>query len=176
MDILHLIDRFEELVAESKRMPVGQSIMVDRRRLLELIDQMRSAVPWEVREAREIVNTRDGILEEARREGDGVLERAEMEAQTKVAETSIVKRAEEQAANLVADARTRAQEQLDETERQVQARLAQAEQAATNQMDEADRYALEILRRLMQQLDAFSSTVRAGVESLEAKLPEDQRG
>jgi cell division septum initiation protein DivIVA len=175
MDILHLIDRFEELVAESKRMPVGQSIMVDRRRLLELIDQMRSAVPWEVREAKEIVATRDGIIDEAKREGDGVLERAEMEAQAKVAETSIVKMAEEQAANLVADARTRTQEQLDDTERAVQARLAQAEQAANNQMDEADRYALEILRRLMQQLDAFSTTVRAGVESLESKLPQDLR-
>jgi hypothetical protein len=35
-------------------------------------------------------------------------------------------------------------------------------------MDEADRYALEMLRRLESQLQAFSSTVRAGIESLSA--------
>ena len=50
MDILHLIDRLEELVAEARRMPIGQGVVVDRRRILEMVDQMRSSVPWEVRE------------------------------------------------------------------------------------------------------------------------------
>jgi hypothetical protein len=171
MDILHLIDRLEELVAEAKRMPIGQTIVVDRRRLLELVDQMRSSVPWEVREARDIVNTRDEILEEARRESEGTLHRAELEAQAKLEETAIVKMAEQQAQEIVRTAEDRAQASLDDTERQVQARLTQAEQAAANQMDEADRYALEMLRRLQQQLDAFSTTVRAGVESLEERMP-----
>jgi hypothetical protein len=176
MDILHLIDRLEEFVAEAKRMPIGQTIVVDRRRLLELIDQMRSSVPWEVREARDIVENRDAILEEARRESEGVLHRAELEAQAKLEETAIIKMAEQQAREITRSAEDRAQASLDEAERQVQARLAQAEQAASNQMDEADRYALEMLRRLQQQLDAFSSTVRAGVESLEEKMPAEPAG
>jgi hypothetical protein len=54
----------------------------------------------------------------------------------------------------------------------VQARLRQAEQAATNQMDEADRYALEMLRRLDQQLSAFSNTVKAGIAALEERTAE----
>jgi hypothetical protein len=33
-------------------------------------------------------------------------------------------------------------------------------------MDEADRYALEMLKRLESQLQAFTNTVRAGIESL----------
>ena len=171
MDILHLIDRLEELVAEAKRMPIGQTIVVDRRRLLELVDQMRSSVPWEVREARDIVSNRDEILEEARRESEGTLHRAELEAQAKLEETAIVKMAEQQAQEVVRSAEDRAAASLDDAERQVQARLAQAEQSAANQMDEADRYALEMLRRLQQQLDAFSSTVRAGVASLEERMP-----
>ena len=55
---------------------------------------------------------------------------------------------------------------------QVQARLRQAEQAATNQMDEADRYALEMLRRLDQQLSAFSNTIRTGITALEERSGE----
>jgi vacuolar-type H+-ATPase subunit H len=176
MDILHLIDRLEELVAEAKRMPIGQTIVVDRRRLLELIDQMRSSVPWEVREARDIVEERDAVLEEARRESEGVLHRAELEAQAKLEETAIIKMAEQQAQEITRTAEERALASLDDAERQVQARLVQAEQAASNQMDEADRYALEMLRRLQQQLDAFSSTVRAGVESLEEKMPVETIG
>ena len=166
MDILHLIDRLEELVGEARRMPIGQGVVIDRRRLLELIDQMRSTVPWEIKEAMELTAQRDAILEEARREGEGIVHKAEAEAQDKLEESEIVKQAEVRAQDIVQRADERSVEVLDDAANQVQARLAQAEQAATNQMDEADRYALEMLRRLESQLLAFSSTVRAGIDSL----------
>ncbi|HXH20929.1 MAG TPA: hypothetical protein VNN10_02790 [Dehalococcoidia bacterium] len=173
MDILHLIDRLEELVAEAKRMPIGQSVMIDRRRILELIDHMRSTVPWEIKEALELTAQRDAVLEEARREGEGIIHRAELEAQEKLEESELVKQAEAQAQEIIRRAEERAQEILDDAAEQVRARMQQAEQAATNQMDEADRYALEMLRRLEAQLQAFTSTVRAGIESLSAaKEPE----
>lgn len=172
MDILHLIDRLEELVAEARRMPIGQGIVVDRRRLLELVDQMRSSVPWEVKEAQRIATEKDEILEEARREGEGIVHRAEIEAQEKVDETALVQAAERESQALIERAEVRAQEMLDEAQTQVQARLRQAEQAATNQMDEADRYALEMLRRLDQQMGAFSSTIRNGINALEERAGE----
>jgi adenylosuccinate synthase len=169
VDILHLIDRLEELVAEARRMPIGQGVVVDRRRLLELVDQMRSAVPWEVKEAEQIVAEKEAIIEEARREGEGIIHRAEMEAQERLDETAVYQAAEREAQALVARAEDRAQALLDDAQAQVQARLRQAEQAATNQMDEADRYALEMLRRLDQQLMAFANTVEAGIGALEER-------
>ena len=172
MDILHLIDRLEELVAEARRMPIGQGVVVDRRRLLELVDQMRSAVPWEVKEAEQIVTERDAIIEEARREGEGIIHRADMEARERMDETVVIQAAEREAQAMLDRAETRAQSMLDEAQAQVQARLRQAEQAATNQMDEADRYALEMLRRLEQQLTAFNNTVRAGIGALEERTGE----
>ena len=176
MDILHLIDRLEELVAEARRMPIGQGVVVDRRRLLELVDQMRSSVPWEVREAEEIVSERDGILEEARREAEGVLHRAEMEAQERLEETALMQAAEREAQAVIERAEDRAQGMLDDAQAQVQTRLRQAEQAATNQMDEADRYALEMLRRLDAQLSAFASTVRSGIGALEERTNDAAAG
>jgi cell division septum initiation protein DivIVA len=172
VDILHLIDRLEELVAEARRMPIGQGVVIDRRRVLELVDQMRSSVPWEVREAQEIVTARDAMLEEARREGEGMVHRAELEAQSKLDETALVQQAEREADAITQRAEAKAQQLLDEAQAQVQTRLRQAEQAATNQMDEADRYALEMLRRLEQQLSAFTTTVHAGIEALEERAGE----
>jgi len=171
MDILHLIDRLEELVADARRMPIGQGVVIDRRRLLELVDQMRSTVPWEVRDAREIAAEKERFLEEARREGEGLIHKAEIEAESRLNETAVVNLAEREAALIIQRAEERAQELLDEAQDQVTARLRQAEQAASNQMDEADRYALEMLKRLDQQLAAFSTTVRAGIESLEERSP-----
>jgi cell division septum initiation protein DivIVA len=169
MDILHLIDRLEELVAEARRMPIGQGVVIDRRRILELVDQMRSSVPWEVKEAREMTANRDAMLEEARREGEGILGRAQLEAQARLDEMEMVQAAQREANAIVQRAEDRAQQLLDEAQHQVQARLRQSEQAANNQMDEADRYALEMLRRLEAQLSAFGNTVRAGITSLEER-------
>ena len=106
MDILHLIDRLEELLGEAKRMPLGQGVVIDRRRVLELIDQMRSSVPWEVKEAQEIVASKDDLLEEARRESEGVLHRAELDAQAKLDELERVQAAERDAQSI----KTRAEE------------------------------------------------------------------
>ena len=174
MDILHLIDRLEELVAEARRMPIGQGVVIDRRRLLEMVDQMRSTVPWEVKEAREAAAHREALLEEARREGEGIIARAELEAEAKLDEMEIVQAAQREADAILRKAEERAQTILDEAQAQVQSRLKQSEQAATNQMDEADRYALEMLKRLDAQLSAFGNTVRAGINSLEERVGEPQ--
>jgi cell division septum initiation protein DivIVA len=174
VDILHLIDRLEELVAEARRMPIGQGVVIDRRRVLELVDQMRSSVPWEVKEARELVAERDAMLEEAQREGEAVLQRAQLEAEEKLDETALVQAAEREARAITERAEERAQAILEEAQEQVQARLRQAEQAAANQMDEADRYALEMLRRLESQLAAFTTTVRSGIGALEERTGETQ--
>lgn len=174
MDILHLVDRLEELVAEARRMPIGQGVVIDRRRVLELVDQMRSAVPWEVKDARTIVNEKEAILEEARREADGIVARAELQVRDMLEESALSQQAERQAALIIERAEARAQQILDQAHEQVQARLRQAEFAATNQMDEADRYALEMLRRLENQLAAFSHTIRGGIEALEERTAEAQ--
>jgi vacuolar-type H+-ATPase subunit H len=176
MDMLHLIDRLEDLVAEARRMPIGQGVVIDRRRILELIDQMRSSVPWEVKEARELTANRDAILEEARREGDGVIHKAELEAASRLEEMAVVRRAEAQADEIVRRAEEQSQTLLDDAQSQVQARLTQSDQAASNQMDEADRYALEMLRRLEAQLAAFTTTVRAGIDSLTERRTDEDPG
>jgi hypothetical protein len=185
VDILHLIDRLEEMVADARRMPVGHGVVVDRRRLLELVDQMRSSVPWEVKEAAALVQSKETLLAEARREADGILNRAEHDAESRLDEAALIVAAEREAKTITARAEDRAQALLDDAHTQVQARLRQAEQAATNQMDEADRYALEMLKRLDQQLTAFSTTIKSGIGALEertgdavavAEDEDDQRG
>jgi vacuolar-type H+-ATPase subunit H len=153
-------------------MPIGQGVVIDRRRILELVDQMRSSVPWEVRDARDIVNEKEAILEEARREADGIVGKAELEVREMLEENALSREAERQAQQVIDRAEQRAQQILDQAHEQVQARLRQAEFAATNQLDEADRYALEMLRRLDQQLAAFTATIRGGIDALEERTGE----
>ena len=62
MDILQLIDRLEELFNESKTIPLTRSVMVDEDKMLDIIDQMRIAIPEEVKKAQQVMAQRDRVM------------------------------------------------------------------------------------------------------------------
>jgi hypothetical protein len=169
MDSLHLIDRLEEMVAEGRRMPIGAGVVVDRRRLLDMVDQMRAALPNEIKEAEDILRRRDEILQRADEEAKIKLRRAQEQVDDILDNESIVKAAQARAEMLVREAEARGDRMLLDTENQARSRLAEAEKLANEQMDEADRYAAEMLRRLDEQLQVFAKNVRTALDSLETR-------
>ena len=146
--------------------------MIDRRRLLDLVDQLRAAVPADLREAQEIIKRGDEVLAQADEEAALRLARADEEVDRRVAESEVAKAAEVRAQEIIAEAQRQMERVLDEARRQAEVRSAEGARLASEQMDEADRYAMEMLRKLEQQLDAFMSSVRSGIDTLDRK-PEE---
>lgn len=167
IDILHLIDRLEEMVGEGVKLPIGGRVAVDRRRLLDLVDQMRVAVPPQLREAQQVLAERDEVLAGAREEAQLMLARTQQEVEERLTQTEIVKAAQTRSDELLVEAKAQTETLIRETQEQVQARLAEAESMASQQMDEADHYALEMLKKLETQLTTFLGSVRAGIDSME---------
>jgi len=157
------------MVAEGRRMPIGAGVVVDRRRLLDLVDQMRAALPNEIREAEDVLRRRDEIIERADEEAKIKLRRAQEQVDDILDNESIVRAAQARADMLVREAEARGDRMLLDTEHQAKSRLAEAEKLANEQMDEADRYATEMLRRLDEQLQAFGRNVRTALDSLETR-------
>lgn len=172
MDILHLIDRLEEMTGEARRLPVGGGVVISRQRLLDLVDRMRVALPGEVYEAREVLERREEVLQEAQAEASRIVAQAQAEWEARLQETEVVKAAEERAQEVLRQAQERAQELLRQAEEQARGRLDDAQEAARQQMREADVYALQTLRRLEQELEGFMATVRRGIETLEQRAAE----
>jgi hypothetical protein len=166
VDLLDLLDRLEEMVSEGRRVPIGGGVVLDRRRLLELVDNLRVAVPTAVREAHDLLDQRVQVLQAAEDEGLAIVARAQSEAAALVSSHAIAKSAEERARALIEEARKRGEDALEHTERQVQDRLDEVRKTAEGQMAEADRYALEILQRLETQLTAFAGSVRDAIETI----------
>ncbi len=158
IDVLHLIDRLEEMVGEARRLPVGGSVVLARQRLLDLVDRLRVALPAEVYQAHEIIQRRDELLAEAQAEAARILARAHEELERRLAETEVVRAAQERAEALLRDA-----------EAQARARLDEAETASRQQMQEADAYALKALQRLEESLDGLLQQVRRGIQALERR-------
>ncbi len=172
MDILHLIDRLEELASEARRLPVGGGAVISRQRLLDLVDRMRVAVPREVYEARDLLEKRDEVLTAAQEEAAQLLLEAQAEVESRLKETSVVKAAEERAREVLTQADERAQDLVKGAEEQARARLDDAQESSRAQMREADVYALRTLKRLEEELEGFLTTVRRGMETLEQRATE----
>ncbi|MBM3140422.1 MAG: hypothetical protein FJZ92_09520 [Chloroflexi bacterium] len=172
MDLMHLVDRLEELVAGAQKMPIGNRAILDRRRLLDIIDQMRIAIPEEVREAQEMVLRREEIRREAEEEARIIVARAEERAARLVEAHEVVEAARRRAQEVSAQAEARLEERIRQANEDIQGRLDQSRQLARAQMEAADEYARELLSRLRRQLEAFVRSVDSGIRQLEPERHE----
>lgn len=171
MDLLHLVDRLEELVATAQKMPIGSRAIVDRRRMLDIVDQMRIAIPEEVRQAQEMVEQREAIRRRAEEEAGVIIARAEQHAARIVEAHEITVAARARAEEIARQAEARLQERIEEANRDIQDRIADSRQLAEEQMNAADDYARELLQRLARQLNAFVRSVETGISQLEPAQP-----
>lgn len=155
MDVLELIDKLDDLVHNAKAVPLTDQVRIDREAIYELLDEMRSTIPEEVKQARWIVKERQEMLAEAKRESERILAEAREQAAHEASQQEVVKRAEREAAQVLEQARQR--------EREV--RLG------------AEDYADEVLGTLEVNLGKFLSAVQRGRERLQgrgAELEEDE--
>jgi F0F1-type ATP synthase membrane subunit b/b' len=104
VDVLVLIDKLDELVQNAKGVPLSQDqVRVDREEIWEIIDQMRSTIPEEIKQARWIVKERQEMLAEAKREAERLIAEAREQAAREASQQEVVKLAERQAEEVLAD-------------------------------------------------------------------------
>ncbi|MHB0866634.1 MAG: ATP synthase subunit B family protein [Thermoleophilia bacterium] len=154
MDVLVLIDKLDEIVNNARPMPMTDKVMIDREEIYDILDQMRTTIPEEIKQARWIVKERQEMLAEAKTESDRIVKEAQEQANRLVSEEEVVKMAERNAAQIMEDARAR--------EREI--RLG------------AEDYADEVLETLETNLDKFLAAVRRGRERLQGKPGEEETG
>ncbi|MDX1435549.1 MAG: hypothetical protein R3335_01980 [Anaerolineales bacterium] len=152
MDILHLVDRLEELFNESRALPLTHQVIVDEDRMLDIIDQMRVSIPEEVKKAQQLLSQRDRILAQAQEEANRTLSLAR-ERQDKMLDRDALVQAGESRVESVL-------------------RQAEAEAEATRQ--EADDYVLETLTRFEVEVERLLKEVRNGILALEHTRQEER--
>lgn len=145
MDILHLIDELERLALSSRPLPFLKWVLVEERRLMDLIDQMRVAIPQEVKQARRVAQERERIIAQAKEEADRIIALAQEQASELIAQHQVVQAAEQRAALI----------------------LERAQREAERLKADADDYALTRLLELEETLSRLLRVVRNGIERLQ---------
>ncbi|MCI0726515.1 MAG: ATPase [Chloroflexi bacterium] len=147
MDILHLVDRLEQALAESRRIPLTANLIVDEDRIFNIIDQMRVAIPEEVKRANRVEAEKERILAQAQEEAERIRTLAKQEAAELVKRDAIMIAAQQRADTVVERARR---------------------EADTLRRD-ADAYIMEVLSRLEEDLLRSLSVVRNGMRKVQTE-------
>ena len=159
IDIINIIDRLETLVETSKAVPVSGNILIDKKKATELVDQLRLAIPQEVRSAEEVLSQKDHIINQAQVDARRTKSQAEDEFRQRLDQSELVALAETRAEETLRDAEQRANRIIQQTEAESKSRRA-----------EADAYALRSLRGLEKELNAITGSVRKGIELLASQV------
>ncbi|MDR1184603.1 MAG: ATPase [Coriobacteriales bacterium] len=146
--VLALLDELSDLIEDGKP-ALGNR---DRKQIevapaLDIIDEIRQAFPVEFSQARQIVRERQGLLEDTEAECNRILEDARNQALIIASEQEIVRIAQQQAENILADAR--------EMERETRAG--------------AEDYADSVFSHIENTLDSLNENVRRVRERLNNK-------
>jgi hypothetical protein len=147
-DVLVLLDRLEELVGVGRRMPFSTRVMVEEEEFLGLLDQIRAAVPREIRQAQRVVEERSDIITSAQQEAAKILDMARSQAEYIISEQGVVN-----------EARQRGEELLREAEQQRRESMAQIDQYALQQISEAEAAIQEGLNMVVDALRGASSSL-----------------
>jgi hypothetical protein len=145
MDIQHLIDRLEQTLAESRRIPLTANLIVDEDRVFNIIDQLRVTLPEEVKKAGRVEAEKDRILAQAQEEAERIRELAKQEAAELVRRDAIMAAAQQRADTI----------------------LERARRDADNLRHDSDTYVMEVLSKLEEDLLRSLSVVRNGMRKIQ---------
>ena len=141
------MDRLDELVERGWRVPLADRVLMERSAVLNIIDQMRLAIPQEIKRAAELESEREHLLGLANGEAAEIVSSAQERAERLVEDHAIVSAARGRAAAII----------------------AQAEQQAAETVDQAEAYATDELHGLERQLARLQRVVANGLGHLQER-------
>jgi hypothetical protein len=104
MDIMFLLERLESQIATGTGVPRTRKVLVDKDAVLDLIDQLRVAVPEEIHAAKRINAESERIMEKANDEAARVTARAQEQATFLIGERGLLEAAQAEGRQIIADA------------------------------------------------------------------------
>ncbi|QXE23562.1 hypothetical protein B6N60_02252 [Richelia sinica FACHB-800] len=182
VDLQQELNRLEDMILSSLRIPLTGRTLVEEDKLLEQLDFIRLSLPSVFQEAAEILAQKDEILLEAEEYGQQVVEAAQAKRAQILAESDIVRQAEWEADQMrrkvQQECEAMMQETLAENDRQrraLQQELEEMRQAAIAQAKEiedgADQYADNVLENIEDNLKEMLRVVTNGRQQIRGDSP-----
>ena len=155
-NIEDIISALYDMVQDARALPLGaDKCILERDKVLDMLDEIIAQLPTELKQARTIVESRNELIGQARREAETMIRQAQEEAEKLVAEETIYLEAKRQCQELVA---------------QTQVRISELRKASNDYMDDALRRTEEAIAMSLEDVRDTRTKFRALVESQEKKV------
>ena len=154
-NVEQIISALYDMVQEARNVPLSSDkCIVEREKVLDMLDEIISQLPVELKQARTIVESRNELIGQARREAETVIRQAQDKAAELVQEEAIYKEAKRQCQEMVL---------------QTQNRLAEVRKASNDYMDDALRRTEEPIAISLEDVRTTREKFAALVEAQEKR-------
>jgi len=154
-NIEQIISALYDMVQDARGLPLGaDKCIVERDKVLDMLDEIISQLPVELKQARTIVESRNELIGQARREAENLIRQAQEKSAELVAEENIYKEAKRQCQEMVL---------------QTQARMADLRKASNDYMDDALRRTEESIAMSLEDVRNTREKFMALVEAQEKR-------
>lgn len=142
-----IITALYDLIQDARGLPLGaDKCIVERDRVLDMLDEISAQLPSELKQSRTIVESRNELIGQAKREAEGIVRRAQEEAAQLVSQQTIYEEAKRKCTELVA---------------QTQAQIANLRKVSNEYMDDALRRTEEAIAQSLSDVQNTRSKFNA---------------
>ena len=154
-NIEDIISALYDMVQDARALPLGaDKCILERDKVLDMLDEIIAQLPVELKQARTIVDSRNELIGQARREAEGMIRQAQEKAERLVAEEAIYQEAKRQCQEMVL---------------QTQNKMADLRKASNDYMDDALRRTEEAIAISLEDVRDTRTKFRALIENHERR-------
>lgn len=135
MSIDEILETMEDMLDKAVNVPfTAKKSLIEVDKMRDAIDNIRVNLPNEIKQARELVNDRKTILNDAKNEAANIIARAEQKAAAMVAQQEIVRQATARANEMNSAAQEQTKALRDMTNKYVDNMLTKVEELLSNDL------------------------------------------
>lgn len=150
-----IISALYDMVQDARGVPLASDkCIVERDKVLDMLDEIIAQLPAELKQARTIVESRNELIGQARREAESLIRQAQDKASQMVTEEAIYQEAKRQCQEMV---------------QQTQTRMADLRKASNDYMDDALRRTEEAIAMSLEDVRDTRTKFKALVEAQEKR-------
>ena len=154
-NIEDIISALYDMVQDARALPLGaDKCILERDKVLDMLDEIIAQLPVELKQARTIVDSRNELIGQARREAESLIRQAQEKAAQMVSEEAIYMEAKRQCQEMVL---------------QTQTRMSELRKASNDYMDDALRRTEEAIAMSLEDVRDTRTKFKALVDAQEKR-------
>lgn len=132
-----LINKLYDMIQDARSLPLGaDKCIVERERMLDILDEISNSLPNELKQAKTIVDSRTDLIAKAKREAEGMIRQAQAQAKQMISQEEVYRQAVSQADEMVRAAQEKIRELKRVTNEYVDGALKQSEESIAQALAE----------------------------------------